>query len=206
MIFKKLLASQFKKPRGLLGHYSASFMNKNNTDYYTKTIDLLNIVDNDHVLEIGCGAGQALKMISEMNKKCRLVGIDFSKFMINKAIRLNQENITSGRMKFIASDFESYKFETTYSKAFLINVIYFWNNISINLRKIYDVIHNDGFVIIYMSSPERLNQIPFAVDSVFNKYSIEYVKSQILEVGFKKVECVIVLKNNLETYFIKATK
>ena len=205
-MFKRLLSRQFRKPAGVLGHYAAHFMNKNNQDYYRRVINLLEIKDTDRVLEIGCGAGQAIRLIAQENKSCVIDGIDFSSFMIKKARRNNRAAIKEGRVSLISGDITGYIFRCLYNRAFAINVIYFWNDILPVLKKLHSILRPGGRCVIYMSSPERLRQIPFAVDEVFHKYSLEYVTAQLGLAGFARITHETVEKAGLATYYIIADK
>ena len=109
-MIKKLFAQQFRKPKGLLGHYSARFMEKNNFDYYSQVVDLLEIKDRDNILEIGCGAGQAINIIARQNSACRIDAIDFSSLMLKKARKNNKYDIQQNRVKLLYGDFERIRF------------------------------------------------------------------------------------------------
>jgi hypothetical protein len=58
--------------------------------------------------------------------------------------------------------------------------------------------------MIYMSSPERLSQIPFAVKGVFNKYPAETVVAELKSAGFARVEQETVLRKGLKGHFLSA--
>jgi len=206
-MFEKMIAKQFRKPSGFLGHIAANFMEKNNQDYYVRVVDMLEIGDNDRVLEIGCGAGQALRMLASRNAACVIDGIDFSLFMLKKARRNNREEVNAGRIRLLKGDIADYDFKgETYTKVFAINVVYFWNEIASVLQKLRAIVRPGGRLVMFMASPEKLNQSPHTINSVFNKYSLDYVKEQLGKAGFSKVSHQTVEKSGTPTYYIVAEK
>lgn len=206
-MLKRLIAQQFRRPSGLLGHYAANFMKKNNQDYYARVCDLLNLKDSDAVLEIGCGAGYAIKLITEKHTQCKVDALDYSPMMLKKAEKNNREQTSAGRVHFFLGDFGNYDFnDTAYSKIFAINVIYFWNDLSPKFSKIYRLLKTGGRLILFMSSPERLQKVPFAVDGVFNKYTVAQVETGLLLAGFINVNHERVVKNKTDTFYICADK
>jgi len=207
IMLKRLIAQQFRRPSGLLGHYAANFMKKNNQDYYAHVCDRLNLKDNDTVLEIGCGAGYAIQLITEKNTQCKVDALDFSPMMLKKAVKNNRNQISTGRVQFFMGDFGDYNFgDVVYSKIFAINVIYFWNDLSSKFSKIYSLLETGGRLILFMSSPERLQKIPFAIDGVFNKYTVAQVENDLSGAGFIKVNHERVVKNETDTFYICADK
>jgi SAM-dependent methyltransferase len=205
MLFSKLIARQFRRPTGLLGLYAANFMKKNNQDYYAQAIELLAIQDNDAVLEIGCGAGDAIRQIAERNSKCRIDAIDFSQLILKKAARNNREWLRKGRMRLMCGDFSTYDFRASrYTKILAINVIYFCDDLNALFARCRQLLDPGGRIVLFMSSPERLKRVPFANDDVFHKYTLEFVKEKLGEAGFSPVGHTVVIKQEMETYYIFA--
>jgi len=205
MLFSKLIARQFRRPSGLLGLYAANFMKKNNQDYYLQAIELLTIRDNDAVLEIGCGAGDAIRQIAEHHSRCRIDAIDFSPLMLKKAARNNREWLRKGRMHLMCGDFTTYDFRASrYTKILAINVIYFCDDPGAMFARCRQLLDPGGRIVLFMSSPERLRSIPFANDDVFHKYTLEFVKDRLAAAGFSAVGHTLVKKQEMETYYIFA--
>jgi cyclopropane fatty-acyl-phospholipid synthase-like methyltransferase len=206
-MIRKLIAQQFRRPSGLLGHYAANFMKKNNQDYYAHVCDRLNLQNSDTVLEIGCGAGYAIRLITEKNTRCTVDALDFSPMMLKKAEKNNLKQASAGRVHFFKGDFGDYDFgDIVYSKIFAINVIYFWNDLSSKFSKIYSLLKTGGRLILFMSSPERLQKVPFAVDGVFNKYTVTQVENDLSSAGFMKLNHERVVKNESDTFYVCADK
>jgi cyclopropane fatty-acyl-phospholipid synthase-like methyltransferase len=206
-LYKKLISKQFRKPSGLLGLYAMNFMKKNNQDYIEHACDLLNPKDTDAILEIGCGAGYAIKSIALRNHHCSIDAIDFSPMMLKNAGKCIQDCPNLGRIRFIIGDFRDYDFGgKTYAKIFAINVLYFWTNLPPVFSKIHGLLKPEGGLMLFMSSPELLNNVPFASDSVFAKYTLTEVKSALSKAGFSTITHEVIQKMGFDTYYIRAGK
>lgn len=61
-------------------------------------------------------------------------------------------------------------------------------------------------LVLYLSSPERLAQVPFAVAGVFNRYMEREVRGKLRAAGFARIECQTVARKGKDTYFFSAWK
>lgn len=68
--FKTYLASQSRKPKGVIGKLIGKLMNQINAQMNETTIQLLGIDEQDYVLEIGFGNG---KYIAEIIEKVKVL-------------------------------------------------------------------------------------------------------------------------------------
>jgi ubiquinone/menaquinone biosynthesis C-methylase UbiE len=206
-LYKKIISRQFRRPSGLLGLYALNFMKKNNQDYIEHVCGLLHPQDTDAILEIGCGAGYAIKSIAMRNHHCSIDAIDFSPMMLKLAKKQSRECANSDRIRFLSGDFRDFDFgDKTYLKIFAINVIYFWKDLFPAISKIHRLLKPDGRLILFMSSPERLNNVPFASDSVFTKYTLAEVKTALSKAGFSKITHEVMQKMGFDTFYICAEK
>jgi SAM-dependent methyltransferase len=102
---------------------------------------------NKSILDIGCGKGEFLKVISESIPTKKLVGIDTS------VSALPKDNLT---IEFINSDIINFNFNETFDVIFSDNVFEHIApiDVSSHLRSIYQSLKNKGKLIIIM--PNRL--------------------------------------------------
>ena len=206
-IFSTLIARQFRKPSGILGHFAARFMKKNNQDYYLRAVELLEIQDSDRILEVGCGAGFVIRMIAELNAACRIDALDFSRLMLKKAGQINRPWIRQGRVRLLSGDLGNYDFRRDrYTKIFAVNVLYFWENLGDDAGKALCAAGAERPAGAVYVEPGASPQIPFAADGVFNKYSLEHVTKELFRAGFVQVKHETVLKKGMETFYILADK
>jgi len=89
---------QFRRPTGLLGRLAGWIManRPSNIERNRWTVDSLNVQPSDHVLEIGVGPGLAIAQVARLAPHGRVVGIDHSALMIERASRRNGSAIQAG--------------------------------------------------------------------------------------------------------------
>jgi SAM-dependent methyltransferase len=189
-MFKRLIAKNFRKPSGLFGHYIIRFLKKNQIEY-DEMESLLKLNKHDIVLEIGYGLG---KGIYDYSKKydCTFHGIDFSRLMYSKALKLNHENVNSGKIILLCADFDHYRFENdSFHCIYFLNVIYFWSEIQIRLKKILSMLKQNGKVIIFMADAECFKDIKQSEgETIFYRHSIGDVAKEMEKTGFKTIETI----------------
>ena len=189
-MFKKLINKNFRKPSGLIGLYIIKFLKKNQIEY-DEMDALLKLNKNDVALEIGYGLG---KGIYDFAKKydCTFQGIDFSRLMYKKALKLNHENIARGKVILQCADFDNYSFENdSYDCIYFLNVIYFWDEIYSRLKKIYSILKKNGKVIIFMADAECFKDIKQTEDeTIFYRHSIDDVVKEMGKTGLKAIETI----------------
>ena len=186
-MFKTFIASQFKKPRGLFGIFSARIMVKSNQKNYDRMLRELNLQPQERLLEIGYGPGEGIRMIAENCPTCTIDGIDFSSLMYKRAAKLNGPSIAKGAVRLQHGDFLKAEIENaSYDKVYCLNVVYFWNSLKEPFEKVFRLLKNGGAFYIYMANRDALIKQK-APDSVFNKYSVEQVIEVLQSVGFVEV-------------------
>lgn len=181
----KIIAKQFRKPSGMLGHLISSFMNIYNNQIYKDIFDLLEVKVEDKLLEIGYGSGLG---IAELNKKLpgiKIDGIDFSKLMYEKASARNKKAIEKNDVYLMYGDITKNELESTYDKVFAVNVVYFWEDPKQVFEKLYSLLNEGGILVLFVKSVEQLEKHKFTKNEAFNKHSIEMLKNALLQVGFE---------------------
>ncbi|MEW6517633.1 MAG: class I SAM-dependent methyltransferase [candidate division FCPU426 bacterium] len=207
MFLYRWVGKQFRKPAGWLGHWVARVMEKRNQECYDRVVNLLQVKDEDRILEIGFGTGLAIRQITEQNPRCRILGLDFSRLMLRKAARNNRAALRSQQVRLALGEFSGHDFGAeTFTKIFIINVVYFWDDLPRMFSKIHRLLDKDGCLVMYLSGPERLGQLPFAVAGVFRRYTDGEVQNSLRSAGFSRIERDVVLRNGQQTFFFKIRK
>ena len=187
-MFRKFIASQFKKPTGLLGIFTSNLMVKNNQKNYDRLIKDLDLQPHDILLEIGYGPGIGIDMIAKICPTCTIHGIDFSNLMYKRATKYNKQYINAGRVQLQHGDFLKVPVgHNDFDKIFCLNVVYFWNELRTPFEKVLSLLKKGGAFHIYMADKNTLLEKK-TPDSVFNKYSIEQVVEALKAAGFENVE------------------
>jgi SAM-dependent methyltransferase len=187
-MFKRLIASNFRKPAGLVGRYIIKYLKKNQVEY-DELGPTLRLNKDNVVLEIGYGLGRG---IYDFSRKygCTFYGIDFSRLMYSKALRLNRENIKRGKVILQCADFDDCDFEdVTFHCIYFLNVIYFWKDIHSRLEKIFKLLSQNGKVIIFMADAECFkDEKQYEGETIFYLHSIVDVVKEMEKIGYINIE------------------
>src|SRR5689334_14902148 len=145
----RFIASQFRKPSGLLGRLIGNGMARGNEAEARWTVDLLNIQRHTHVLEIGFGPGVAIQYAAEQAVQGHVSGIDYSETMVQVAGKRNTSAIRNGLVDLIHGDVRSLPYDDEmFDRAFTIHCIYFWAEPTTCLREIRRVLRADAVLAI----------------------------------------------------------
>ena len=156
MNLNSYIAKQFGDPTGPGGKLVSHIMNQQNRPLYEETIRLLAPADTDSVLDIGCGNGYVLQMIARQSG-CTLTGIDTSASIIKAAVRCNR----LAQATLLCQNASEMSFaDHTFSKAYTINTVYFWEDLSATMAEIQRVLKPGGLFINTLYSNETLSQHP----------------------------------------------
>lgn len=147
--FKDYLGNQYSNPNGLFGIYAGEKMVKQHIIETLWTIELLKLYRNEKVLELGCGAGNAMKLLLTHVTVNNVVGLDLSKSVLWSAANRNKNEIRKGRARLVQGNVNNLDFEDeSFSKVFSIHSIYFWNSLSKTISEIYRVLKEDGLLVL----------------------------------------------------------
>jgi len=183
MSINSYIAKQFKLPKGLGGKAISFVMNRQNRPLYEETIRLLPITDTDSVLDIGCGNGYVLNMLARQNN-CEFTGIDISASIINAAIKRNRRSIKNGRMRFINRNISETSFEdNSFSKAYTINTVYFWENLDTTMAEIWRILKPNGLFINTLYTNETLSRFSHTQFG-YKRFTAEQLTEAGLNAGF----------------------
>ncbi len=91
------------------------------------TIDLMAVQPEENILEIGYGPGSAIEKLVNQTQANRIVGVDYSESMFQKASSLNANSIKSGRVHLLKADISSLPaFVERFDKVMAINSYMYW--------------------------------------------------------------------------------
>jgi len=126
MSLRSAIVSQFEHPRGLLGRIAGLILAGRGSNLVRNrwTVDLLDPVSGERVLEIGCGPGVALNLVLS-RASVTATGVDHSALMIAQARRRNEKAVRAGRLALIQGTIDDIPMAGSFDKAFSINVIQF---------------------------------------------------------------------------------
>ncbi|MBY0099394.1 class I SAM-dependent methyltransferase [Mesobacillus maritimus] len=148
-LITELIDKQYGKPQGLLGTYIGEKMVKQHKPETLWTIELLNIVQGESVLELGCGAGYAMKLILDQTLVEQVVGVDLSPTIIRSAAIRNKNGLNAKKATLVQANVNRLPFQDeNFDKVLSIHSIYFWENLSETFSEIYRVLKPGGYFVI----------------------------------------------------------
>lgn len=147
MRIKKQIVRQFAKPAGALGALAGLIMARRHSNRIRnlRTVEMMRLAPDMHVLEIGCGPGIALVHCARVVTVGRVVGLDHSETMIAQArARLARANLLD-RVDLIAGDAKWIDMPSqTFDRVFSLNVIQFIEHKVSLFKAIHDVLAPGG--------------------------------------------------------------
>lgn len=186
----KALAKQLRQPDGEMGKMVGVRMNEGNKYMNLHTIELLNPMDNENILEIGMGNGFFVKEILSKNASIKYTGCDFSELMIEEAIKNNQEYITKKQASFFHTSADQLHFEDEcFDKIFTINTLYFWEEPKKDLSELKRVLKPNGKLFVTIRPKKYIQHFGFTKYG-FNMYSQEEAADLLQSCGFKMINVV----------------
>jgi len=121
-----LLVGQHGHPRGLVGRMLGEQMVRQHVPETTWTISLLDLKPENHILEVGFGAGRAIELVATQVANAHVSGIDLSQEMVRAATRHNAKAIKAGQVTLRHGDVTTLPFaDSQFDKVFSIQTLYF---------------------------------------------------------------------------------
>jgi len=146
---REFIDSQYSNPRGVFGMYIGEKMVRQHRPETLWSIQQMKFHQSEKILELGCGAGFAMKLLLEQSSINKVVGLDLSQSILRSASIRNRSQIKRGRARLVQSNVNQLDFPDEYfTKAFSIHSVYFWDNLSKTILEIYRVLKPEGTILL----------------------------------------------------------
>lgn len=184
------LAEQLSCPSGEQGIEIANEMNKSNLSMTLSTIQEMQLLDGQAILELGHGnAGHLETLLSEATK-LTYRGLDISELMNQEAIRINNTYIEYQQASFHLYDGTNIPFEAdSFDRIFTVNTLYFWENPLELLNELCRVLRKEGQCHITFVHEKFLHSLPFTKYK-FEAYSSKKITKLIEKTDFEVLSMV----------------
>jgi SAM-dependent methyltransferase len=183
----RVLARQFRQPRGLLGKLVGwGFrVNREGNDW---VVGLLDIRPTDHVLEVGFGPGYTIQRLASLVSGGRVAGVDFSEVMVRQARKRNAAAVASGRVDLRLGDASALPYpDETFHRALAANVVYFWPDPLANLKELRRVLKTGGRLALYLIAKKDLARLKLEETGIYRLYEGEEIQALLAQAGFTDV-------------------
>lgn len=115
----------------------------------------IGIKANDVILDIGCGGGSLLALLSEITNE-KTYGIDHSRDMVKAATIRNHKNILFGDVEIQRASVSGIPFDSDFfSVVTSFETIQFWSDIINDLREVKRVLKENGRLFIMNRLPKE---------------------------------------------------
>lgn len=179
MSINEYIAKQFANPRGLGGRVVTAVMNRQNAEMYDATEALLHSQSHDVILDIGCGNGIMMERLAH-TCDCRLIGTDISE----DALGIARRRLAGKQVEFLCCPANSMLIaDATIDRAFTVNTIYFWDDLTKGFEEIARVLKPGGIFIGTHYTNRSLDAYPHTQFG-YRKYADTEVVSAAQGAGF----------------------
>lgn len=154
--WSRLIDRQHQHPQGLIGRLIGERMARQHWPETQWTIEQLNLLPQDHVLELGFGAGRALEMALNASSRGRVVGVELSPAMIQAARMKLRGSPFQRNALLLCTNFHHLPLKTgAFDKIFSIHTFYFWQEPETVLSDLYRLLSPRGKLVLTMATGKK---------------------------------------------------
>jgi cyclopropane fatty-acyl-phospholipid synthase-like methyltransferase len=162
------------------------------------TVETLVVEPDEHLLEVGCGPGVAVDLVSERLVRGTITAIDRSATMVARARRRNQAHIAAGRARIeqqtlADATFHDGSLATPFTKVFAVNVNAFWTAPAPSFSAARRTLSADGalFLVYEPPSAARLRSLRRQLRILLPAHGFQVADERVRDLGKSRGVCVI---------------
>jgi ubiquinone/menaquinone biosynthesis C-methylase UbiE len=178
------IAEQARHASGPLGRLIAYIMARETWSQNQRAIAALEVVNDDNVLDIGCGHGRSLPALSHLTPDGLVVGVDPSELMVEIAAKRAGQLIEACRADVVHAAVENLPFVAeSFDKALCVHVLYFWPDLHEAFNEIARVLKPGGRLSLLFRTDDCAAAASFPVE-IYRFRSCGDVATVLTKVGF----------------------
>ena len=179
------LMGQFRRPIGVQGRAAAALMNKHHNLLSNWGLTYVKIGAAFTVLDVGCGGGKTIGKLGRQTVNGKVLGIDYSKDMVEYSEKENQKLVEEGRVALVQGFVEKMGFlDNFFDLVTAIETYYFWPNIPKAFQEINRVLKQGGKILIVSEMIK---------DGVFEVKNAEIIaKAHVKLLPMQEIECQLI--------------
>ncbi len=176
-------------------------MRRSVPERYLWAAAVLDVGPDELILEIGCGRGQAARLVAEKLSTGKITAIDRTETMAAAAIDTNQIFIEAGRCEVINADLATAELpEGTFDKIFVFNINAFWMDPADELGIIGRLLADHGRFYLFHQPPPGADAKEYAVEFEKNLTKYRFGVEEIVYQKFESVDAVCVISRPLSNF------
>ncbi|WP_042350491.1 class I SAM-dependent methyltransferase [Bacillus massiliigorillae] len=198
MSWMNKLIEQAKKPNGTIGSIMIRIMNFAHAGMNKWAMKKMKINRESVLLDIGCGGGKAIQLLSQTNTYEKIYGIDYSEQAVVDSIRLNIQEVQKGKVEILQASVTNLPFiDQTFDLISAFQTHYFWSDLENAVKEISRVLKQDGEFFLVAEK--------YKINYHMKVYKTKAEMEQLLKnVGFRTVE--FFENNNAKWLCVKGSK
>jgi ubiquinone/menaquinone biosynthesis C-methylase UbiE len=154
------IGRQLQNPSGLGGRLIARLMAVANRPSNRIAIRALDCSPDNTILDLGCGAGTALRVLAAMAGQGLILGLDHSGIMLAQALRHNRQAIRHGRVHLVRGRIDALPWrDDTVDKILAVHVVYFAGVAGV--REAWRVLRPGGRIVILATDRSAMTRWKF---------------------------------------------
>ncbi|MDQ0390959.1 class I SAM-dependent methyltransferase [Labrys monachus] len=179
------LGRQLQRPTGLAGALVGRLMAVVNREPARLAVEALAIEPGEKVLELGFGSGASLEALLAKAQGGWVAGVDHSAVMLAQAEHRNRAAIAARRLELVRAPFAALPWpESTFDKALLVNVLYFFDGEGRDMAETCRVLRPGGVAAIYVTRRRTMENWPFSGADTHTLYEEEDLCRLLQAAGF----------------------
>lgn len=180
-----------QKPDGFGGKLMVSLMNLGHSPIRKWGLSHIQIEDDFHSLDVGCGGGATVKELLKKSPNGKVVGLDFSEVSVEKSKKLNRKAIEQDQCEILQGDVMNLPFENeSFDLVTAFETIYFWPDLSAAFTQINNVLKEGGTLLICNEYKEqnKANEKYVQIIEGMKIHSTSEVVSLLQKANFKTIQ------------------
>jgi len=188
---------QFRMPVGREGRSLLAEMNDHHRSLSEWALSKLPDVKCEKVLDIGCGGGMLISLISRRFRNADIYGIDISEESVALTKETNSGLVAEGRCHISVDSVSDLPFkEGTFDLVTAFETYFFWPDLENDMRKAASVVKKGGYIVVVSETyphpdfKERNDEIVrvYGLNLVDNAFMTDMLKRYGMDVTVSEIE------------------
>jgi cytochrome P450/ubiquinone/menaquinone biosynthesis C-methylase UbiE len=164
----ELIENNFRRPSGFMGGLVGHLMAIQHRTLTEWAIEQMRIQLDDHVLDVGCGGGMAIKLLAAKANHGLVAGVDYSPEMVAQANGRNATAVARGRVQVKLGNAMELPFsDESFDVVSAIETLYFWPDHMQGLTEAHRVLRPGGRVAITLEMSREAAANPTLLQKYF---------------------------------------